>query len=235
MENLDSLFLGLFCFLMGAALVGGVIALRGRALKRRTAGAPPEPDLVEVAQLYRSRKTHRLVVSLDNQLHTSAGELSDDQHKRLSSVAAVLKTWLTEPSTAVQAAAARPRPHQFPAHSRSSAAGAGNATGRDQAGGSAPHWKHSTAPWCPTHLRWLAVQVHRRPRSTMCCSHACPARLCRARNCPGGDARPGGGGAYRGRRISRCGSRPRPRRYAVSSRRQWPNGRRGHGEESAKP
>ena len=67
MENLDSLFLGIFCFLMGAALVGGVIALRGRALKRRAAGAPPEPDLVEVAQLYRSRKTHRLVVSLDNQ------------------------------------------------------------------------------------------------------------------------------------------------------------------------
>ncbi len=110
MENLDSIFLGIFCFLMGAALVGGVIALRGRALKRRAAGAPPEPDLVEVAQLYRSRKTHRLVVSLDNQIHTSAGELSDDQHKRLSSVAAVLKTWLTEPSPAVQAAAAQVSP-----------------------------------------------------------------------------------------------------------------------------
>lgn len=115
MENLDSIFLGLFCFLMGAALVGGVIALRGRALKRRAAGAPPEPDLVEVAQLYRSRKTHRLVVSLDNQLHTSAGELSDDQHKRLSSVAAVLKTWLTEPSPAVQAAPATPIPPPTPA------------------------------------------------------------------------------------------------------------------------
>ena len=115
MENLDSLFLGLFCFLMGAALVGGVITLRGRALKRRAAGAPPEPDLVEVAHLYRSRKTHRLVVSLDNQLHTSASELSDDQHKRLSSVAAVLKTWLTEPSPAVQAAPITPVPPPTPA------------------------------------------------------------------------------------------------------------------------
>jgi hypothetical protein len=113
MENLDVFVLALFCFIMGATLVGLVVYLRGGKAKNLPGENPSDPDMVEVAHLWRSRKTKRLVVELDEKIYISASELSSNQQQHLAGSAAVLQTWLAEgePSKEPQpAAAAQPVP-----------------------------------------------------------------------------------------------------------------------------
>jgi hypothetical protein len=108
MENLDVFVLALFCFIMGATLVGLVAYLRGGKAKNLPGDSPADPDLVEVAHLWRSRKTKRMIVELDEKIYTSASELSTDQQQRLAGSASVLLSWLAEgePSKEPQPAAA---------------------------------------------------------------------------------------------------------------------------------
>ena len=124
MENLDSLLLAVFCFFSGAALVGGVIYMRGRTPKRPDADAQPNPDLVEVAALWRSRKTNRMVVGMDGETHASVRELSASQRQHLTSASTVLQSWLTEgePSAAPMLDAPAVQPVARPVHSPASPA-----------------------------------------------------------------------------------------------------------------
>lgn len=96
MKSLDVLALALLSFLMGAALVSLVVYLRGGASKRSSAGGTPDPNLEEVARLWRSRKARRMVVELDEKRFTGASELNSEQQRRLAEVAAVLQAWLAE-------------------------------------------------------------------------------------------------------------------------------------------
>ena len=104
MENLDTFLLALFCFVMGATVVGLVVYLRGGS--RNTAeGKTPDPDLVAVARLWRSRKTRRLVVEMDERTYAAANELSSEQQQRLAGGVAVLQSWLAEEEPAREAEA----------------------------------------------------------------------------------------------------------------------------------
>lgn len=116
MENLDSILLALFCFFSGAVLVGTVVYVRGNKARRRGAGKQAELELVEVAHLWRSGKTRRLVVELDEGMHTSASDLNAIQREQLSNAAAVLQTWLAEagPAAAPLPAALPPMPTPLP-------------------------------------------------------------------------------------------------------------------------
>jgi hypothetical protein len=96
MENLDIFMLALLSFLMGAALVGLVVYLRRGASKRSSAGNAPDPDLEEVARLWRSQKNRRMVVQVDEQYYTGASELNPAQQRHLVEVATVLHSWLLE-------------------------------------------------------------------------------------------------------------------------------------------
>ncbi len=96
MENLDVFVLALFCFIMGATLVGLVVYLRGDKTRNAPGDKPSDLDLMEVARLWRSRKTKRLVVELEGKTHASASELSAEQQQHLVSTASVLQTWLAE-------------------------------------------------------------------------------------------------------------------------------------------
>jgi hypothetical protein len=96
MENLDVFLLALFCFIMGATLVGAIVYLRSGQKRRPADENSPDPDLVEVAHLWRSRNTNRMIVELDEKNYASASELSVNQQQRLASTASVLQTWLRE-------------------------------------------------------------------------------------------------------------------------------------------
>jgi hypothetical protein len=102
MQNLDSILLALFCFLMGATVVGGVVYLRANAEKRPpSTGGSSDTDLVEVARLWRNHKTNQLVVEIDGQFQKSAGELDPNQQQRMATASGVLQTWLgrSEPTS----------------------------------------------------------------------------------------------------------------------------------------
>jgi hypothetical protein len=96
MENLDVFVLALFCFIMGATLVGLVVYLRGDKARNAPGDKPSDPDLVEVARLWRSRKTKRMVVELDDKTYATVSELSTDLQQRLAGTASVLQSWLAE-------------------------------------------------------------------------------------------------------------------------------------------
>jgi hypothetical protein len=114
MENLDTFLLALFCFVMGATVVGLVVYLR--AGSRNAAEAkPPDPDLVAVARLWRSQKTKRLVVELDEKTYATASELSSEQMQRLAGSAVVLQNWLNEGEPAKEMREAAVVPPALPA------------------------------------------------------------------------------------------------------------------------
>ena len=96
MENLDVFVLALFCFLMGAGLVGLIVYSRGSASKRASSSNTPDPDLEEVAQLWRSRKANRIVVQLGENHYAAASELSPEQQRYLARAASALQAWLAE-------------------------------------------------------------------------------------------------------------------------------------------
>jgi hypothetical protein len=96
MDNLDNILLAVFCFFSGAVTVGVILYLRNMGKPSASKESPPDPDLVEVARLWRSRKTNRMVVGLDGKNHATVEELSSGQHQRLASAASVLQTWLGE-------------------------------------------------------------------------------------------------------------------------------------------
>ena len=105
MENLDTFLLALFCFVMGATAVGLVVYLRGGSSRNAAEGKTPDPDLVAVARLWRSRKTRRMVVEMDEKTYATAIELSSEQMQRLAGSAAVLQSWLAEEEPAKEAEA----------------------------------------------------------------------------------------------------------------------------------
>ena len=111
MENLDVFVLALFCFLMGAGLVGLIVYSRGSTSKPSSGSNTSDPDLEEVARLWRSRKANRIVVQLGENHYAAARELSPEQQQHLARAISVLQTWLTEgePAKAPPAPAA-PRP-----------------------------------------------------------------------------------------------------------------------------
>ena len=114
MENLDTFLLALFCFVMGATVVGLVVYLRGGS-RNAAEGKTPDPDLVAVARLWRSRKTRRLVVEMDEKTYATASELSSEQQQHLAGSAAVLKSWLLEGEPAKEPQAATVVPPAPPA------------------------------------------------------------------------------------------------------------------------
>jgi len=101
MERLDVFMLALLSFLMGAALVSLVVYLRGGASKRSSGSGAPDPGLEEVVRLWRSRKTRRMVVQLDEKRFTASRELDPEQQRHLVEAATVLQTWLAEEQPAI--------------------------------------------------------------------------------------------------------------------------------------
>ena len=116
MENLDTFLLALFCFVMGATVVGLVVYLRSGSSRNTPEGKTPDPDLVEVARLWRSYKTMRLVVEMDEKTYLAASELSSEQQQRLAGGAAVLQSWLAdeEPAKATEAPLVAPPAPSIP-------------------------------------------------------------------------------------------------------------------------
>lgn len=96
MENLDVFVLALFCFVLGATVVGLVVYLRNNKSKTPPGTRQTDPDLVELASLWWDGKTDRMVIGMDEHTYTAASELSSAQQQQLARTAALLQTWLAE-------------------------------------------------------------------------------------------------------------------------------------------
>jgi len=96
MENLDIFVLALFCFVLGATVVGLVVYLRNNQSKTPPDKGQTDPDLVELARLWRKGKTDRMVIELDEHTYATASELSRDQQQRLAGTVNLLQAWLAQ-------------------------------------------------------------------------------------------------------------------------------------------
>src|SRR4030042_3278689 len=93
MDFLTTLFIAVFFFLMGAAIVGFIWYLLGvsrRMRKGSPSDVPDDPDLDEIARLKRHTQNQELVVEMDGKNYNAAHALSPAQERRLTFTSNVL-------------------------------------------------------------------------------------------------------------------------------------------------
>ncbi len=96
MENLDVFVLALFCFILGATAVGLVVYLRNNKVKTPPGKGETDPDLEELARVWRDGKSGRMVIGLDEQTYTTASALSVKQRQQMARTADWLQNWLAD-------------------------------------------------------------------------------------------------------------------------------------------
>jgi hypothetical protein len=97
MDFLTALYIAIFFFIMGAAIVGLIWYLRRVAQHIRKGSResmPADPDLSEIARLMRHLQTQELVVEMDGRAFSTYDELSPAQQRRLSFTSNVLSKWI---------------------------------------------------------------------------------------------------------------------------------------------
>jgi len=99
MENLDIFVLALFCFVLGATLVGLVVYLRNNKRQAPPGKSQVDPDLVELARVWRKGKTDHVVIELDENTYTTASELNSEQQQQLARTVGWLQSWLAQAGT----------------------------------------------------------------------------------------------------------------------------------------
>jgi hypothetical protein len=95
----STLLLAGFFFLMGAAVIGIIWYMqsitKGSSSKSKNV-EQPDPNLAEVARLYRDKTTQDLVVTMNSHTFQKASELNPGQLRRLHFASKVLVNWLAE-------------------------------------------------------------------------------------------------------------------------------------------
>jgi hypothetical protein len=101
MDILTAIYIAVFFFILGAAVMGLIWFLRGLGKRGRGKSKKAESadhDLTEMARLMRDNHTQDLVVEMDDSTYQTVHELTPVLQRRLSFTSNVLVNWLAAPA-----------------------------------------------------------------------------------------------------------------------------------------